>query len=39
MSTASTLLQLQGICVSYGPVEAVHEVGIALVVVRGSLGQ
>ena len=26
MSTASTLLQLQGICVSYGPVEAVHEV-------------
>ena len=28
MSTASTLLQLQGICVSYGPVEAVHEVNL-----------
>ena len=24
----STLLQLQGICVSYGPVEAVHEVNL-----------
>ena len=28
MSTASTLLHLQGICVSYGPVEAVHEVNL-----------